>query len=587
MKERFVPILLITMTLSACNEQRDTSDASQVSGRSFSVIGALRPKADPEVMRKIQEEEFAAERARQAELARQNAENQGQYDDPSARNLPGVNTSPLADIPMANTPSPSSGSSSGGSWAPVPPAPPGAASYSSNYGSPSAGFVPPPPAISLSTAAQTLPFGAPPQPDMYSNPYAYANPYAQAQPPAPVQRPSGSLFGSGQSSRNNEASEESYRKPKADKNLVVITPTGMEPRSPYKQRDDLRLLWKGTLSGSLGRISRGAELEKLDVNLPGETSKGSLSVSQRQSDHLFKNAAVDRKIVAQVKKAQTELIQAYYRYLYAFNKFSLTQQNVAARKQELEFADSQSEKQRAAADLAQAQNDAEASKDDMRSAQNDLASVAGVQSARTVIGRVCGVTPSLDSLASAESGEEQKAEDKSASGFFNSFGSAFGMGKGKGKEVASAEDAKEKPVKSKEEKSKKKEKNKQVAVRETGEPPAKAASNAETTTTVTNLVAHGAVSFELKDVKTTPRKSILRVAIRNNGSETFSFDVDHLSVAEGNSRLAEAAVNAEFDTTSLEPNQEITGTITIFGRPWNDKLTVSLTDGGKAIVMRR
>jgi len=56
---------------------------------------------------------------------------------------------------------------------------------------------------------------------------------------------------------------------------------------------------------------------------------------------------------------------------------------------------------------------------------------------------------------------------------------------------------------------------------------------------------------------------------------------------ENNQKLAEAAMRADFDTTLVQPNQEVKGTITIFGRPWNDKMTVSLSEGGKFLQMRR
>lgn len=597
MKRRFGLILIASLFLSACNEQNDSRSAYQAAGHSFSVIGALRPKADPEVMRKIQQEELAAERARQAEIERQNAAAQSAGDNPMDRDLPGVGMSPLAGTSgNSGGQSASSGSQGQGSNSWAPPANNSTANYAMSYNAPSAGFVPPPPAVTLSTAAQALPFGAPPQPDPYSNPYAYnpyMNPYAQPQqsvpspPPISSQRSSGSLFGSGARAEADSEDGDS-RHASSKKSVTVITPTGMELRSPYKQRDDLRLLWKGVIASALGQYGGGAkeDLLKVDVNLPGEASKGSLSLSQRQTDHLFNNSPLDKKLVSPTKKAQSELTQAYYRYLYAYNKFFLGQQYIAARKQEMELADSQSEKQRAAADMAQAQNDAEASKEDMRSAQNDLASIAGVQPARTVIGRVCGVAPSMDSFAGADTADNQVDQaGKAVGGFLSSVGSAFGLGKPKAKEVqasapqiAKAKDGKDKKGKTDPPAAREPEDNASAA---SAEPPA----------TISILPSSSmrkkAVSFELKDVKTTPRKSILKVAIRNNGEDNFSFDVDHVSVVEGNSKLAEAAVSAEFDSTVLEPNQEIMGTITIFGRPWNDKLTVSLSEGGKAIVMHR
>jgi hypothetical protein len=99
--------------------------------------------------------------------------------------------------------------------------------------------------------------------------------------------------------------------------------------------------------------------------------------------------------------------------------------------------------------------------------------------------------------------------------------------------------------------------------------------------------ATGGIAFELKNVQTTPRKSVLKVSIKNNGGESFSFDPDGVSVIEGDHKLADAAVRAEFDTTAVSPNSEVTGTITIFGRPWNDKLTVSLSEGGRTIQLHR
>jgi len=55
--------------------------------------------------------------------------------------------------------------------------------------------------------------------------------------------------------------------------------------------------------------------------------------------------------------------------------------------------------------------------------------------------------------------------------------------------------------------------------------------------------------------------------VKNTGGDNFSFDADAISVAEGNNKLADASVNAEFDSTIVQPSQEVTGTITIFGRP--------------------
>src|SRR5690606_33665043 len=125
---------------------------------------------------------------------------------------------------------------------------------------------------------------------------------------------------------------------------------------------------------------------------------------------------------------------AYYRYLSAYNKFALQQQTVAARKQEIEVAASRAEKQRAAADLARSTDAADSSREDMRSAQYELAAVAGARAARTIIGRVSGVTPSIGALASAEkSGEPVDLESDgsgSSTGVLGSVGSWIFGGKG-------------------------------------------------------------------------------------------------------------------------------------------------------------
>ena len=39
--------------------------------------------------------------------------------------------------------------------------------------------------------------------------------------------------------------------------------------------------------------------------------------------------------------------------------------------------------------------------------------------------------------------------------------------------------------------------------------------------------------------------------------------------------------------TIVQPKQEVTGTVTIFGLPWNDRLSVSLSDGGRTILLHR
>ena len=633
MKERLGLVVLTALSLSACNEQNDNVSNANAnmtgSQRSFSVIGHMRPKADPSVVRQIHEEEEAkaaqereaAEKAAQAQAA--NNSGGGLYD----RNLPDVNSSSASTEGSSfytssgsiNSTPQASGSlpepTQNQSWAAMPvasaPPPPPASSYGINYTTPSAGFVPPPPAVSLSATGQALPFGGGPPPD-YSNPYANPYAYMQQQPAAPSgppQRQKGSLFGGGNASsaeddEDDVAAAAAAAKKKKEKIFQVITPTGMELRSPYKQRDDLRILWKGAIASALSSVSRDQKLAeglvKVDVALPADSSRGSLSVAQRQVDNLFKNATVDKKVVPLAKKAQTDLVQAYYRYLYAYNKFFLTQQQVAARKQELELAESQAEKQRATVDFAQSNQDAEASKEDMRSAQGDLASIVGAPAARNIIIRVSGVSPSMESLASSETqGDAQQQGEGGIGGFMGSVGNAFGFGK-KPKEsndevqVATEDKGKERKEKNKEKNTKEEKKkgkgDKQIVVaskvpQQDSSPPSKA--DAVESAAAVQASPSSPVSFELKDVRTTPRKSILRVVVKNAGGDNFSFDADSVSVAEGNQKLADAAVRAEFDSTMVQPNQEVTGTITIFGRPWNDKLQVSLTDGAKPILMHR
>src|SRR5690606_10625638 len=69
-------------------------------------------------------------------------------------------------------------------------------------------------------------------------------------------------------------------------------------------------------------------------------------------------------------------------------------------------------------------------------------------------------------------------------------------------------------------------------------------------------VPKGPISFELKDVQITARKSVLTVAIRNTGSESFKFSPDVISISEGNRKISEAAMRAEFDSTLVKPNKE-------------------------------
>lgn len=582
-----------------------------------SVFAELRPAADPNVIRQIEAEKEAAQRAQAAEAERlaKLQQQQNNANNPNQRDLPDVNTSPIAGgFQSANSSAAqaaaameaqiNAAASTNQSWAvpSAPPPPPQAASYGINYQNPSPGFVPPPPAVSLSTSAVPMGYGTPP-PD-YANPYGSPYGYAPPQQPAAPSRAPGSMFGSATSGASKASSSDDDDAPKKKKTapIQIITPTGMEPRSPYKQRDELRLLWKGAIATSLAGANADPKiaetLAKVDVGLPPEASKGSLSIAQRQVDALFKNAALDKRVIAQAKKVELDLVQAYYRYLYAYNKFFLTQQQVAARKQQLDCADNDNEKQRATVDLANSQQEADASKDDMRSAQGDLAAIVGAASARTVIKSVSGVSPSLDAIAQAD--PQPQAQGKGGEGGIGGILNVFGFGKSnKSKDNADTESA---PVvadsKGKEKKEKEKDKDKDkdkkkgkgdkqvIAAKPQESTPSPKADAAEQAAPPP-AAPQGAVSFELKNVKTTPRKSILSVVVRNGGGDNFSFNADSITVAEGSSKLAEAAVAAEFDSTVVQPSQEVTGTITIFGRPWNDKLTVSLSDGSKPILLRR
>lgn len=597
-----------------------------------------------------QQQEMAAQQAAQQALGQQQPLPDGSTDLTGlGRILPKVSTDPIAppaeEVAAAGpviTPSESSGSSSGTSnpfsnpmftappvstpppppvatyGAPgggaVPPPPPGG-----NLGS---GLVPPPPAVTLSTQAQTIagmPPGDPSNP--YANPYMnpYAIPYPQAypqqaypgyapqfqQPAVPQQpsRPSGSPFGSGGASSgggSSRAASDSDDDPKAAErarkaaSFVPITPTGMEARSAYKQRDELKILWKGALtSGSLSGIARdekyAEELNRVDVSLPNEATKGSFSISQRQVDSFFRTPQMDKKLYPVVRRVEGELVQTYLRYLYAYNKFSLASQTVSARKQEADMANSASEQQRAAADLSQAQSEADSARDDMKAAQTELAGAAGAQAARTIISRVTGVTPSMESLNVADA--QPAPQQQQSKGIFGLFG-------GGGKKDAQQQPQQAAPDQSaaqvakadraaQDKKSKVKDKKGKDKGQDLTPSPQVADKSDAPDAAPAQAAPQGDISFELKGVNVTPRKSVLTVAIRNAGANNFSISPDVISISEGNRKLSEASVRADFDTTLVQPNQEVKGTITIFGRPWSDKLAVVLSDGGKSIPMHR
>jgi hypothetical protein len=647
--------LALALTLTGCARQESAGDAQAANSgpggnvQGQGILSSFRPKADPTMVERLRQEDAA--KMQQAALAQQQMNQQMNEMDGTGRILPKVSMEPIAPpaeevasagagmsvtaadsgaytpstsgaVPQSSGASAPATASYGGYNSPQVPAPP-------STGSLGGGLVPPPPAVTLSTAAQTTVASAPqgdpgnPYANPYGNPYAnpygnpYANPYmnpygipypqqAQPQGDGAPQRPA--LFGSGKSRpRSEEGEDDSRSQEKAKKfaNFVPITPTGMEARSPYKQRDDLRVLWKGAITSSqLGGWSAkdpniAAALQRIDVGLPGEVTKGSFSVGQRQVDAVFKPVFVDKRIQGQLRKTQSEMVQSYYRYLYSYNRFALAQQTVAARKQEVEVASTHSEQQRAAADLSQAQSEADSSKEDMRSAQLELSAVSGAAAARAIIQKVSGVAPSIESLAQAA-----PAPEAAPQGGFNVLG-FLGFNKKKSDEQpppqespkAAKADAKsqekaEKTAKTKDKQPKEKtvakakKGGKEVAQGDLEPAPVKGEPQSAGEKAEAPAASEG-ISFELKGKNISARKSVLNVSIRNTSDNAFSFSPEDISVQEGNQKLSEAAMRAEFDSTSIAPNGEVKGTITIFGRPWNDRLTISLSDGQRSIHMKR
>ncbi len=169
--------------------------------------------------------------------------------------------------------------------------------------------------------------------------------------------------------------------------------------------------------------------------MPTDATKGSFSVGQRQIDQIFKPVIIDKRIAAQVHRMQADLVQSYYRYLYTYNKFALAQQTSAARKQEAEVADTDSERQRALADQAQAQNEADSARDDMKSAQLELANAAGTNAARSIIGRVSNITPTAESISQPEPAQPQQAAQNKGMFGLPSIGSIFSFGGNKSRSI--------------------------------------------------------------------------------------------------------------------------------------------------------
>ncbi len=662
-------LILVSGSVSGCGlgaPGADTARANQQSGGG--VLNRLHPKASAETVEELRATE-ARMLEEQAKYAKMQAENQASMNgmgrvlppvstDPIAppaetiaQNGPVVNSydpqgsTDTASAAQAAEPPKIDGTTitpAKDSGTPVE-SPPEAASYSTHYtgsvpppppGAVAGGLVPPPPAVTLSTNAavaygggqdqpwanpQLNPWGIqyqqfpqyPPQGYPPQYPPQYQMP-PQAVPPVPQepQRPQG-LFGSGKRHQSeedggSEDDDEASAKPeKKEADFIPIRPTGMESRSPYKQKEDLKTLWTGAQNSYAMQklMERDKDLQgilrRVDVGLPPDATKGMFTVAPRRVASIFRPLASDRRSIEQVRKIQFDLVQGYYRYLYAYNKYAIQQQTVQARKQEIEVASSKAEKQRAEADMARATDAAQSATEDMRAAQEELAAVAGAQAARSIIGKISGITPSVQALAQAEKQAEPIEVDSKSGGMFGSVGNLFSFG-GNKKSAAIKESVAEAPapvkvndkaVKEKGPKPKKDKKGKNVDEGDDlapSRPLAFRSSKSESGMPPENpRTQSGPISFELKDIEITARKSILTVAIHNTGSETFKFSPEVISIAEGDKKISEAAMRAEFDSTSVRPNGEVQGKITLFGRPWNDRLSVFISDGSNNIQLKR
>ncbi|MDZ4836176.1 MAG: hypothetical protein SGJ27_20555 [Candidatus Melainabacteria bacterium] len=656
-------LILIACCISGC-ASGPSDKVAQGPGAGHGVLGKMHPRASAATLEELKASEAQA-RAEQIRLGQEQG-NQSSMNG-MGRVLPPVSTDPLsppgmmanAEGPISNSYNP--GAAQAGTPQTVstpaidsaaltpakdmgavesPPPATEAASYSQHYmpggsvpppppGAVAGGLVPPPPAVTLSTNAN-IAYGEQAQ-NPYANPgwnpYAIPAPYQQypyqmppqqqqmmmpppMAPPEQQQRPAG-LFGSGKKGRpaaDDAGDDEDSDKPeKKEVEFVPIRPTGMEARSPYKQKDDIKVLWSGALTTfNMQKLQDrekdlGMILKKIDVGLPPDATKGMFTVAPRRVASLFRPIASERKSIEQVRKTQFDVVQSYYRYLYAYNKYAIGLQTVQARKQEIEVAGSRAEKQRAEADLARSQDAAQSSTEDMRAAQEEMAAVAGAQAARSIIGRISGITPSVQALTQAEkSAEPIEVDSKKSGGMFGGMGSLFSFGgNSKSGSEPKVEPLKEpvvkaaKPEKGPKTKSDKKGKIKNVEVAEEDLAPSrsvamKGSSRRETQAPPESpKVSSSPISFELKDVEITARKSILTVAIHNTGSETFKFTPDVISLAEGDKKIDEASMRAEFDSTSVRPNAEVQGKITIFGRPWNDRLSVVISDGSNNIQLKR
>lgn len=625
------------------------NNSGQTSGGSqSSVLGKVRPKMDPELLAQLKQEQMMNQQQMQEGGLQDNTNAQGRF-------LPNVSMDPISaalsgapqsgdsqsssdDNPMMpaaqanNKPSEANPFEGSGDSSPAEAATYGAYNYGGNGSVPApppgavaGGLVPPPPAaVSLSTQAN-ISYNDP-NANPYMNPYANPAlnqwgippmPFQQAAPPAEQQRPSG-LFGSGSgSSKKASASEGDDEEKEKKDNFVPIQPTGMPSRSQYKQRDDLKVLWNGALATQQYQNLMDADgdlenkLKQVNVGLPPDSTKGIFSVTPRVVNSVFRPQDMGKKSTDKVQKLQQELVQSYYRYLFEYNKYSLAQQTVAARKQEVDVASSKAEKQRAAADLATAQNEADSAKEDMSTAQYELAANAGARAASSIIGKVSGVTPPVASLASAEKSAQPEVAKKKG-GMFNAIGlgGIFGGGHKENSEDNSSDDdespapkAKEmivkeiKPAKvAKAEKTEKAEKaSKKKSKSDDNDDDLSPSSASEKPKTIAKASApapapaasRSPISFDLKDIDITARKSILTVSVRNSGSDDFKISPDDICLAEGNKRIQDASLRSEFDSLTVKPNEEVKGKITILGKPWNDRLTINMSDGTSTISLKR
>ncbi len=441
------------------------------------------------------------------------------------------------------------------------------------------GLVPPPPAMTISTPPSGMPSGYPPAypPPYYPaypppNPYYY-NPYGQQAPPQQLQQdshPHGSPFGNVNKSAQSH-DDEAVSTHKSHKVFNPINPVGMEPRSPFKQRDDIAILWKGFLNTPViqnyfNDDKKAANIiSQIAVSLPLASTRGNFTVSANMVNQYFKGQNIqDKKLAPYIKKWQTDVVTVYNHYLYTYNKFALSEQTVQARNQEFDVAETDSDKQRAATDLAQAKADLNSAREDMKASQIELAQVVGVNAAKSFVARVSGVTPQLDSYAGLESTASGNISDKKSNN--NVFGSIFAR-HNKSKKNSDTTNS--------------------LSQNDDGNTVATTKSNLKTIDNSTVSAEDNNILFKLKNVNITPRKSVLTVAIRNNGNASINISPNDLYVAEGNQKLPEAVVRTDLTKNILSPNSETLATVTIFGRPWNDQLNVVLVKEGKNINLIR